>query len=64
MTGQDWDRQRAIAGDPDFWLAPCPRCDEPAEHGCYEKIDGSVNIYLTVRCDLCGFSSGFDRLTP
>lgn len=64
MTGPDRDGAGVDTGDPDVWSAPCPRCDKPAEHGCHEEIIGSVNIYLTVRCDHCGFISGFDWLTP
>jgi len=60
----DPDADGTGGSNPDFWFAPCPRCDEPAEHGCFEQVVGSVNIYLTVRCEHCGFASGFDWLTP
>lgn len=42
------------------WEAPCPRCGEPARHGCVERLEGgSINVYWPVDCDSCHLHQGY-----
>ena len=37
---------------------PCPDCESPALHWRLERAEGSLNVYIGMRCTACGLERG------